>query len=167
MRKPHQSAILHVLSARGHALTGNEPLTARALLAAERSLELAEHGHEPAWIHGFDHIQLASDAMRCYRDLGLPREAVSFSETASAAPSAHTRSRCLTQLTLASIRAQQNEIEEACRVAHGALNLAGEVRSIRVRDTVQSLRRELSTYSIRRDVQAFDRSARKALALMR
>jgi hypothetical protein len=162
---PTAAAILHVLNARGHALSGDERMTARSLLAAERSLEHADLADEPSWIHGFDHIQLASDAMRCYRDLGRAREAIAFFEEASCAPGTHTRSRCLTQLTLASVRVQQKEIGEACRNAREALSLVGAVRSVRVRDSVQSLRKELSPFS-GRDVQQFDRAACQALLLM-
>jgi hypothetical protein len=106
---------------------------------------------------------MASDAMWCYRNLGKPHEAIRFFEEASAVPGGHARSRCLTQLTLASIRTQQQEIDEACRVGHNALELAGNIPSVRVRDTIQSLLDELSPFSAKREVREFERSARRAL----
>jgi len=72
----------------------------------------------------------------------------------------------LTQLTLASIRTQQNEIDEACRVGRDALNLAAAVRSIRVRDALQSLRKDLSPFSAKHVVREFDMAARQVLAVM-
>jgi len=121
---PVGRAILHVLEAHGHALTGDEHATTQSLLAAERTIDRADLADQPPWIHGFDRTQVASDAMWCYRNLGKPHEAIRFFEEASAVPGGHARSRCLTQLTLASIRTQQQEIDEACQVGHNALVLA-------------------------------------------
>ena len=161
---PVGRAILHVLEAHGHALTGDEHATTQSLLAAERTIDRADLADQPPWIHGFDRTQVASDAMWCYRNLGKPHEAIRFFEEASAVPGGHARSRCLTQLTLASIRTQQQEIDEACQVGHNALVLAGSIPSVRVRDTIQSLLDELSPFSTKREVCEFERSARRALA---
>ncbi len=163
---PVGSAILNVLKAHGHALTGDERETARSLLAAERAIERADPADHPSWIHGFGHAQLASDAMWCYRNLGKPIEALRFFEEASAVPGGHARSRCLTQLTLASIRIQQGEIGEACRIGHEAIALAGCVPSVRVRDTIQSLLDELSPFSTKREVRDLNRSARQVIAAL-
>ena len=163
---PVGQAILHVLEAHGHALTGDEHATAQSLLAAERTIGQADPADQPPWIHGFDRAQVASDAMWCYRNLGKPHEAIRFFEEASAVPGGHARSRCLTQITLASIRAQQQEIEEACRVGYEALSLAGSIPSVRVRDTIQSLLDDLAPFSAKREVREFNQAARRALAAL-
>jgi hypothetical protein len=163
---PVGTAILNVLKAHGHALTGDERETARSLLAAERAIERADPADQPSWIHGFGHAQLASDAMWCYRNLRKPREALKFFEEASAVPGGHARSRCLTQLTLASIRIQQDEIGEACRIGHEALALAGCVPSVRIRDTIQSLMDELAPFSTQGEVRDLNRSARQVIAAL-
>jgi hypothetical protein len=163
---PVGQAILHVLEAHGHALTGDEHATAQSLLAAERTIDRADPADQPPWIHGFDRAQVASDAMWCYRNLGKPHEAIRFFEDASAVPGGHARSRCLTQLTLASIRAQQQEIGEACQVGHNALALAGSIPSVRVRDTIQSLLDDLAPFSAKREVREFNQAARRALAAL-
>ena len=163
---PVGRAILSVLKAHGHAFTRDERATAQSLLAAERAIERADPADQPSWVHGYNLAQLASDAVWCYRDLGKPREAIKFFEEASAVPRGHARSRCLTRLTLASIRAQQQEIDEACRVGHEALRLAGTIPSVRIRDTIQSLLDELSPFGAKREVREFNRAARQALATL-
>src|SRR6266516_960142 len=162
---PSSFAILQVLKARGHGLLGEEAGVAQSLIAAERALERANPGDEPAWIHGFGGAQFASDAMRCYRDLGRPREAMTFFDQAAAAPDGQPRSQCLTQLTLASIRTQQREIEEACRAGHQALKLAGSVWSLRVNDGIRSLVRELAPLDRQRPVRELRSAASRVLAL--
>lgn len=161
---PVGCALLNVLKAHGYALTGDERATAQSLLAAERSIGRADLADQPSWIHGYDHAQLASDAMWCYRNLGKPAEALTFYEEASAVPGGHARSRCLSQLTVASIRIQQHELDEACRVGQDALRLAGNIPSIRVRDTIRSLLDELAPFSAKREVRDLNRSAQRALA---
>jgi len=163
---PVGHAILYVLKAHGHALTGDERGTAQSLLAAERAIERADPADQPVWIHGFSRSQVASDAIWCYRNLGKPLEAIRFFEEASAVPGGHARSRCLTQLTLASIRTQQGEVDEACRVGHDALRLAGSIPSKRVRDTMQSLLDDLSPFSAKREVREFSNAARQAMTAL-
>jgi hypothetical protein len=160
---PVGHAILYVLKAHGHALTGDQLETAQSLLAAERTIERADPADQPAWIHGFGHAQVASDAIWCYRNLGKPHEAIKFFEEASAVPGGHARSRCLTQLTLASIRTQQGEVDEACRVGQDALRLAGSIPSKRIRDTIQSLLDDLAPFSAKREVREFSNAARQAM----
>lgn len=163
---PVGQAILHVLEAHGHALTGDEHATAQSLLAAERAIGRADPADQPSWIHGFDRAQMASDAMWCYRNLGKPHQAIRFFEEASAVPSAYARSRCLAQLTVASIWALQQEVDEACRVGYEALSLAGSIPSVRVRDTIQSLLDDLAPFSAKREVREFNHAARRALAAL-
>ncbi|GAA2716042.1 MULTISPECIES: helix-turn-helix domain-containing protein [Streptomyces] len=135
---PMLSARLHAMEARALARLGHERAAQQALEAAERELGAAEES--AGWLSSFDAAALASERALVLQDLGQLAEAAVSAERAVALRSAErARSRVFGQIALATIRAQQRELEAACETGHRVLNACGPLGSARITQQLAAL----------------------------
>ena len=129
-RHPGLEARLLALEARGVAAKGKSSPAdcAQLLLRAEGMLDNSPDEPVSPWVSHFDGGSLASETVRCMRQLGDLAQARSQAERViSMRPSHRTRSRAFGQLALASVLIAQDQPDEACDVAADAL---GATRSL-------------------------------------
>lgn len=121
-RRPELEARLLAMHARGLATLRRPKDCLRLLLEAEQMLHTPETEEPSPWVSRFDEASLASEAIRCLRQLGDLREARRQAERIIALrPNGRTRSRAFGQINLAAVLVSLGETEEACAVAHDAL----------------------------------------------
>ena len=129
------------MEARACAGAGDSRGAGRALDHAERALENAHLGDEPAWISYFDASELAGEAAHCFRDLKQPRSAQPFILRAlELTPATCTRTKAFIQLVNAASCLHTRNVDQACDFTLSALNDGVGLKSARyaryVRDVV-------------------------------
>ena len=117
---------------------------------------------QPAWAGYFTPGHLAGTAIRCLRDLGRTKDALSYAEQALDLDEGSVRTRALHTALIASMHASGTgaEPEHASQLGHDALDLAERVRSRRVTDRIAELAQRLSAYRGKPAVDGFLRRAR-------
>lgn len=138
---PSVRAMLLAMEARACAGAGDSRGAGRALDHAERALENAHLGDEPAWISYFDASELAGEAAHCFRDLKQPRSAQPFILRAlELTPATCTRTKAFIQLVNAASCLHTRNVDQACDFTLSALNDGVGLKSARyaryVRDVV-------------------------------
>ena len=121
---PRLQARLLALEARGFAGQANRDAAecVTLLLRAEKALEHTSTEPASPWISHFDEGSLASEAVRCMRQLGDLDEARRQAERiVTLRPSHRTRSRAFGQLALITVLIAQGKPDEACGIAYDVL----------------------------------------------
>jgi hypothetical protein len=145
-----------VMEAHGHAIQLDGPATMRALAEAERQFTAAHRGNDPAWLAYFNEAYMAAKFAHCFRALGRAREGVEFAEQSLQMSDGYARGRVFNLALLASLRADQGEVESACAVGSEAVELASEIRSMRTGVYLAELRRRLQPYADTAAVREYD-----------
>lgn len=116
-----------------HAFAGEPGVGLRALHAAETGFDAVRLDNTPAWLSFFnDECHTARLQGRGLMRLHQPREAArALFEALDTLPATFVRERSGTLIDLAFVYTQQREIEEACRVAAEAEELARATQSDR------------------------------------
>ncbi|MEU4492659.1 tetratricopeptide repeat protein [Streptomyces sp. NPDC023998] len=162
-------ALLHIAHARAYASTGESPLAARALLAAEDAL-LREDGPQPSYsrVSGPAAGTVASHTARTLTDLAdhIGTEQQHRDALTRWDPEKYKRVHALTYADLGDSLAAQARADEAVAAWSQALTLMEGMTSDRTRKAITSLRSTLAVYH-RRGVPGaaeLTRRAREALA---
>jgi len=155
---PSLQARLLALEARGVAGQHNRdvPGCVQLLKRAEMALEtpLSESGSP--WVSQFDEGSLASEMVRCMRQLGDLDEARRQAERiVTLRPSHRTRSRAFGQLALVAVLVAQGRPDEACDIASGVLAATQALGSYLVISQLLDLQRELQPYRTSAAVDSF------------
>jgi hypothetical protein len=167
---PAATALFTILTARGHAATGDRVRATSAMTDAESLLLSADPGDEPVWIRttNFSEASLAHQTGLALRDLGDLAEAerqlrrsVTIRNHA-----AKRRTHALTIAYLADVQCAQGHLYEAAANWNLALDALPGVSSGRARDAVTSLRARLSSFGSRLPAFA-QRLDRRATAYLR
>ncbi|MET9977232.1 tetratricopeptide repeat protein [Streptomyces microflavus] len=162
-------ALLHITHARAYAAVGENPLAARALLAAEDAL-LREDGLQPSFsrVSGPAAGTVASHTARTLTDLAdhIGTEQQHRDALTRWDPEKYKRVHALTHADLGDSLAAQARADEAVAAWTQALVLMEGMTSDRTRKAITSIRSTLAVYQRRRVPGAADlaRRAREALA---
>ena len=145
-----------VMEAHGYAIQLDGPATMRALTEAERQFTAAHRGDDPTWLAYFDEAYMAAKFAHCFRALGRSREGANFAERSLQMSDGYARGRVFNLALLATLHAGQGEVERACTVGAGAVELGSEIRSIRTGVYLAELRRRLQPYADTASVREYD-----------
>jgi tetratricopeptide (TPR) repeat protein len=158
-------ARLLAMEARGHAALRDSAACTSALRQAEQTLDNAAAEPSSLWVSGFDHGSLASEAARCFRQLGHLDQARQQAERIlTLRPAERARSRAFGQLILVTVLIAQGKPDEACGIAAEVLKATHSLGSFLVIQQLQDLRRLLQPYQSSSFVSAFLTSLEEALA---
>lgn len=158
-------ASCHVLEAHAHAGLGDAGSCSDSLHQAEVAFDRRVPGREPAWLGYFDEAYLSAKFAHCFRDLGDGAQTVRHARRSLDMDGRYVRGRMFNLSLLAAGLTQCGEVEEACRVAAGAFDLAGELQSVRSRSYAADLRRRLDPYKREPAVTALRERARELAAV--
>jgi hypothetical protein len=165
---PGATAMFKALEARAHALLGDEAASAAALAAAEHQLGRSLPGDGPPWLTYFTSAELAAHTASCLRDLGKP--AAGVEPQVACALDAYdpvcVRSRGFAHIVLATAHLAAPpaiDVEAACGAADKALDIAGRVRSARVREHLADFLQRLQPYHAEPAAREFAERARPVL----
>jgi hypothetical protein len=156
--RPHPGvqARLLAMQARGHAALRDETGCTQHLYRAERALAGTPQDEPSPWVSGFDKAALATEAARCFRDLGQSAAARRQAEqVVELRPRDRARSRAFAQLMLISVLIAQGRPDEACGVAYEVLDATRTLGSYLVVQQLEELDRLLSPYRRNREVSHF------------
>ena len=146
---PAAAALFTVLTARGHAATGDTARTTSAISHAGTLLSTADVEDEPAWIRasGFTETSLASQAGLALRDLGdFPGAERQFrTSIATRDGQAYRRIHALTLANLADVQCLQGRLGEASANWSLALDHMAGVRSARTYAAARNIRHRLAS----------------------
>ncbi|MFI1991651.1 hypothetical protein [Actinoplanes sp. NPDC020271] len=144
---PAATALFTILTARGHAATGDRVRALAAIRAAEALLGRSRLAEEPGWIRtsGFTGTSLASQAGQALRDLGDLAGAEERFRTSIATRDgrAYPRIHALTCANLADVQHSRGRPAEAVATWHLALDALPGVTSGRARAAVAAIRQRL------------------------
>jgi hypothetical protein len=155
-RNPELEARLLAMQARGAAATGDAADCAQLLMLAEQVLDQQASEAPSAWISGFDHASLASEAARCLRHLGDVTGGRQQAERILTMRTTRgTRSRAFGQLILASVLIAEGDPEHGCAVAVEVVDATTALASYPVSQELDGLRAPLAGYRANRAVAAF------------
>lgn len=157
---PALTAEAAATEAHAHALRGDSAATSRALHVAEISFDRDEKSDRPAWLRYLDEAYLSAKFAHCLRDLNRPATAASFALKSLNMDDAFVRGRVFNTALLASIRAQQGELEQAIAVGNDALALSQRLRSARSDRYLQDLEHRLAPFTEIQKVREFRQRVR-------
>jgi tetratricopeptide (TPR) repeat protein len=159
-----QSRLL-AMEARGHAALRDSASCTTALRQAEQTLDKATTEASSPWVSGFDQGSLASEAARCFSQLGQLDQAKSQAEhILTLRPPKRARSRAFGQLIMVTVLIAQGQADEACGIAAEVLDTTQSLGSFLVLQQLQDLRRLLQPHQAAAVVSALLASLEEALA---
>jgi hypothetical protein len=120
-----------VMEAHGHAANNDAWACARALSDAEVAFGRAVRANDPAWLRYFDEAYLAARMGHCFRALGEPAHAERYARRSLNMDGRFVRGKAFNLSLLATVLAEQDDIEQACAVGLQALSVAMGLRSAR------------------------------------
>jgi tetratricopeptide (TPR) repeat protein len=142
-----------VMEAHGHAARHDPHACARALSQAENAFGQASRDDDPAWLRYFDEAYLAALMARCFRDLGDPSRAETYARRSLDMDNTFVRGRAFNLSLLATVLAEQGDVEQACARGSDALDITvtlSSARSIRyLADLGRALRPAASSAVVR------------------
>jgi tetratricopeptide (TPR) repeat protein len=145
------------VEAEAWANLGVAPETEEALDRARTALGRAKREDDPSWIYHYDEAGLKSAAGTCYLLLGLTERArAAINEAIALSRTTEVREQAIYRTRLAAVCIPHGEIEEACRLALDALEIAEETRSERAVHRVRELREQLEHWSDAQPVRELD-----------
>lgn len=148
-----------VMEAHCQARRGDEQACTGALGRAERAFERADRDQSPEWLSYFDEAYLAAKFAHCFRDLGQVDLAEGYALRSLNMDGRYVRGRTFNTALLASIKAQQGEVDQACALGSQALDLATGLRSRRTVEYIDDLRRRLRPHGNTKAVRTFEEEA--------
>ncbi len=153
---PELEARLLAMEARGFAAHRESARSVRLLVLAEKALG-ADCPEAPSqWVSHFDEGSLASEAVRCMRQLGQFGEAERQAQRVIALrPGERRRSRAFGQLGLVTALIAQGKPDEACSVAHEVLQGTQSLSSFLVLQQLRELQELLQPHRSNRVVADF------------
>lgn len=141
---PSLKARLLAMEARSFAASQDPIRAAERLRLAEQTLAISSSAEPSPWISTFDEASLATEAARCFRELGQLGVAREQAERVMQLRTRErTRSRAFAQLMLASIAVSQQRLDEACLLGGEILDATSGLGSHLVAQQLQDLRRSL------------------------
>lgn len=144
---PDLEARLLAVEAKGHAALGDAADASRCIAQAERALDANRQEPISVWVRGFDEGSLASNAARCFRQLGQFGTALEHAERViELRPPSRPRSRAFGMFIRANVLLAQCSPDEASAVASEILDTAGSLGSNIVVQQFADLRRSLKPY---------------------
>jgi transcriptional regulator with XRE-family HTH domain len=162
--QPQLEARLLAMQARGHAARRQGKECTQLLIQAEDALACTPSEDQSPWISQFDEGSLASEAARCMRQLGDWSEARRQADRIIALrPSNRIRARAFGQLLLVISLIAQDQPEEACDVAHEALDATRSLGSRLVVEQLSELEQLFEPYRDNADVAEFLDSLKSTL----
>jgi hypothetical protein len=156
--RPHPGveARLLAMQARGHAALRDQDRCIEQLRQAERALTGQHHEAPSPWVSTFDEASLATEAARCFRQLGqLGAARHQAEQVIEIRPKDRARSRAFAQLMLISILVLQGKPDEACGVAYEVLDATRALGSYLVVQQLEELDRLFAPYQRNHDVADF------------
>ena len=157
---------LAALEAEGQARLRNATACMKALDLAEKITAHQTLGGD-RYATGFNLSRLAGYKGACFVRLHQPTEALAALREALALLNPQAIRRTSTLLTdMATAHVQQNEIEEACRLAHQALSMTIQTRSMSVLQRLGRLRRNLEPWKTLPAVKDIDEQLNTTLAMI-
>jgi DNA-binding XRE family transcriptional regulator len=161
---PAAVALFAASAARALAVSGDKQASLNLMRTAEQALDKVTVADGPEWLTFMDEAELAGKLGRCFRDLGLHREAESYLEMSLSLHKAqYPRSRAITKIIHATNYARQGELEPACQLGLEALPEVGRLRSQRTKEYLTDLYRGLDHYQGEPLVKSFREQARHLL----
>lgn len=144
------------MEARGHATGREHDHCVQRLRQAARVLATAAREAPSPWVSSFDEASLATEAARCFRQLGqLDAARRQAGQVVELRARERTRSRAFAQLMLISILVAERKPDEACAVAYEVLDATRALGSYLVVQQLEELEQMLVPYARDRDVTAF------------
>ncbi|MCF0091941.1 sporulation protein [Micromonospora sp. MH99] len=141
-------ALLHERRAWAHAVAGNAREADEALTAAQAALASNQGTPQPDWSSWVDEQELQIMAGRCWTELRRPLRAVPLLEDALRGfDDAHARDKALYSCWLADAYLTAGEIEAAAGIADRVLSLSTGVASVRPRQRLQPILRQLASHN--------------------
>ncbi|WBB71988.1 XRE family transcriptional regulator [Micromonospora sp. WMMD1128] len=141
---PVLAAEAHVMEAHALAKARDERACAVALHQAEQALDRADRSTEPHWLSYFDEAYLSAKFGHCFHALGRNTHAERFAVRSLRMDNRYVRGRAFNLALLASIQAQQGEVERACITGAEALSLTTQLRSARAVRYLRDLQTHLA-----------------------
>jgi hypothetical protein len=140
-------ALFHAMEARAQASMGKEEDTTAALLTAERWHQQANPADDdPEWIRYFDSAELHAEFAHCFRDLGQGDLAGQHAEISlREAGSVYVRSTSFVRTVLSTAHLLDGNVEKALHEARAVFDIAGQLKSMRVRAYLDEFRKRLTT----------------------
>jgi tetratricopeptide (TPR) repeat protein len=140
-------ALLHERLAWAHAVAGNTAETERELVMAQEALSQLSEQRQPDWTTWVDQNELQIMTGRCWTELRRPLRAVPVLERVLADfDDAHARDKALYLCWLADAYLCAAEIEQAAEVVRRVVDLSAGVASVRPRQRLTPVLRELAGY---------------------
>ncbi|HEU4425688.1 MAG TPA: helix-turn-helix domain-containing protein [Pilimelia sp.] len=153
-------AMLCANEAWAYALLGRSQQAFKSIGRAQDEFARADVAEAPAWVRFFGSADLdASIAMtRAFLPEPTPKqraEAIAgFTRSLAVRGSQMARSRAFELTALARVHLQDGDLDHGAKIGHQAVDLAEEVRSIRVVDRMASLLAEAERHPTRTDVRS-------------
>lgn len=150
-------ARLSAMEARGHAIMGDEQQCTEYLRQAESAVQTGQDDDDQSfWVSDFDTASLATEAARCFRDLGRLAAAERWAEqVVTLRTTDRPRSRAYAQLLLASVLIAQRKIDEGAALGCEVLDTTRNVSSFPVLQQLGELGTALSEHRGNHHVVAF------------
>jgi hypothetical protein len=140
-------ALLHERRAWAHAVAGNAREADEALTAAQAAVASNQGVPQPDWSSWVDEQELQIMAGRCWTELRRPLRAVPLLEDVLRGfDDAHARNKALYSCWLADAYLMAGEVEAAAGVADRILDLSVGVASVRPRQRLQPILRQLGSH---------------------
>lgn len=141
------TALLHERRAWAHAVAGNATEADKALTAAQVALADSRPEPQPDWSSWVDDRELKIMAGRCWTELRRPLRAVPLLEDALRGfDDAHSRDKALYSCWLADAYLMAGEVEAAAGIAEQVLSLSTGVASVRPRQRLEPILRQLASH---------------------
>lgn len=141
------------MAAQAYAQRGEHNSSLRELQRAEAEFCRIRPGETPDWLSYFDEAYLSAKFAHSLKELGESREAAKFARRSLNMTAGYERGRMFNTALLASVVADQGEVEEATEQAVEAISLARNVRSTRSAIYLSDVAERLRRYSDHADVQ--------------
>lgn len=151
------------MEAHSHARLSDERSCTEAMARAERALEGAERDSAPLWLGYFGESYLAAKFAHCLRDVGRPEQAEPYAQRSLDMEGRYLRGRAFNTVLLASIKANQGEVELACELGTQAVDMAAGMRSRRAVEFIADLRSRLRLHDDAPAVREFEQRTRVLL----
>lgn len=152
-----------VMEAHSHARLGDEHSCTEAMARAERAMEGAELENTPVWLGYFGEAYLAAKFAHCLRDVGRPEQAEPYAQRSLDMEGRYLRGRAFNTVLLASIQADQGQVELACELGTQAVDMAAAMHSRRAVEFIADLRSRLRLHDDAPAVREFEQQTRVRL----
>jgi hypothetical protein len=156
-----------VMEAHGHALRQDSGACSRALRHAETTFGQAADSDLPEWLDYFDEAYFAAKIAHCFRALGHGEQTQKYALRSLDMNPRFVRGRAFNVALLAIGHALQGEVEQACVRGREAVDLTGNLDSVRATTYIRNLLNELAPHHGEGTVSAFRSYAETQLPALR